>query len=133
MSVQVNGVAEMLRSLGNVAVSTGEYQKARSNIQESLRLFQAQGDVRNVVYCLNSYASLAGITLSGGLAMKLLSVVDTQLKAMGMFMSPVDKAVFDQVFDEVRHAMSESEFEELWSEGERLALPDAVNLVLQEN
>ena len=124
------GTAEMLHALGVVAVKTGEYQKARSLLQKGLELFQSQGDMRSMVYCLKSFAELEGATSNWLLAVKLLGVVNTQMERVGMSMPPVDKAAFNQVVDEVRHAMSESEFKGLWAEGERLSIPDVITLVL---
>ena len=126
----MTGTSEMLHALGVVAVKTGEYQKARSLLQEGLGLFQSQGDVRSVVFCLNSFAALAGATSNWRLAVKLLGFVDSQMRGMGMSMAPIDKEAFDQVVHDARHAMRDSEFKGLWVEGEKLSMPEAVALVL---
>ena len=126
----VTGVAVTSRALGDVAVNMKEYPKARSLIQESLTLFQSQGDVRNVIYCLNSFASLAGATANWSLAATLLSVVDSQIRGMGISMSPIDKTAFDKMVDEARRAMSESVFDELWTEGGKISVSEAVALTL---
>ena len=127
----VTGVATNSRTLGDVAVNMGEYKKAHSLIQESLTLFQSQGDIRSVIFCLKSFAELAAATLNWSLATKLLSVVDTQMKGMGMSMSPIDKSAFDQIVDETRQAMSDAEFDEFWAVGGKLSMPEALELVLK--
>ncbi len=129
----LTGVADMTRALGDVAVKLDEFQKARTLIQEGLSLFQSQGDIRNVVYCLNSFASLAGAMSNWSLAVKLLSVVESQLKGMGIFMSPVDRSAFDQVINEAQRALGKSEFDKLWAEGESISIPDAVALVVSDD
>jgi len=129
----LTGVADMTRALGDVAVKLDEFQKARTLIQEGLSLFQSQGDIRNVVYCLNSFASLAGAMSNWSLAVKLLGVVESQLKGMGIFMSPVDRSVFDQVINEAQRSLGKSEFDKLWAEGESISIPDAVALVVNDD
>jgi len=126
----MTGVAEMLRSLGDVLVSIGEHDKAGSLIRDSLDLFQSQGDARNVIYSLNSFAALTCAISDWNITVKLLGVVDSQLNAMNMSMSPIDKMTFDHVVEKVRHAMRKSNFDRLWVEGKALSVPDAVNLVM---
>jgi len=128
----VTGVATNSRALGDVSAKMGEYQKARSLIQESLRLFQSQGDIRSLIDCLKSFAELAGATSNWSLTVKLLSVVNAQMREMGMSMSPVDQAAFENLIDEARQVMSKSDFDKLWNEGEKLSMPDATDLALSE-
>jgi len=126
------GVAVTSRGLGDVAVRIGEYQKAQALFRKSLILFESHGDVRNVIYCLRSFAALASAISVWDLAVKLLAVVDSQLKAMGISMSPVDQISFDEIVDEVRRTMSELEFDRLWRRGAEIPLPDAIALILSD-
>jgi len=52
---------------------------------------------------------------------------------MGIFMSPVDRSVFDQMINEAQRALGKSEFDKLWAEGESISIPDAVALVVNDD
>ena len=117
-----SGVVEMLRSLGDVAIKTGAHQKARFFIHDSLGLSQDLGDIRNIIFCMYSFATLAGASSNWLLAVKLLGVVDAQLKKMGISMPPVEKITFEQMTASAKQEIHEVIFQQIWTEGESISL-----------
>lgn len=124
------GIAEMLRVLGNLAVKTGASKKAQSLLHESLVLYQGQGDLRSVVYCLNSLAALAGAVANWVLAVQLLSVVNAEIMQMGIIMPHIEKIDFDQTKKTAQKLLDVKQYEAAWNEGRSLSMEQAVNLVL---
>ena len=125
------GVADMLRALGDSAARTGAVEQARPLLQESLALFQGQGDMRDVLYCLNSFAVLAAANNAWPLAVKFLGFVHSQLSGMAIVLPPIDRDIFDQLIVQARQKLDTHTFEATWHAGCELSMEQAIMLGLQ--
>ena len=135
-SWEINLVS-LSRSLtwGWTATKQREYARAIALETESLALHWELGDKRWVAYCLEGLAEILQAQASSPemfrCAARFFSAAATLREAIGVPVELAERAAYNQNIAALRAALGDAAFMEAWSEGQSMALEEAVSQVLE--
>jgi predicted ATPase/class 3 adenylate cyclase len=119
--------ARLVHTLAYIAQHEGDLEIAEAKFRESLESFLKLGNKRGITECLAGLGGLAAERGEFEMAVPLLSASETLLKSFGAAWWPADRVEFERNLEIARSALEPRDFEDLWSQGEKLSLEEAVN------
>jgi predicted ATPase/DNA-binding SARP family transcriptional activator len=127
-----NFLAYSLRRLGQLAWREGNYEDAISLCTESLKLNQDVGDPRGVLSCAAGFAAIAATQGKFQRAAQLMSAVESQLTAIGIRLSYMDKLEYERNLALVRANLNEKTLARFWERGKGMSFADVIAFALEE-
>jgi len=124
--------AYQLSDLGNVARRRGDLGSARSLHQQGLSLKRALGDHRRIAISLEDLAALAVAEGHFQLAARWLGAASELRARIGAPLPVPERVAAEQTVAAARATMSELEWTNEFSDGQRRPLPDIVAEALGE-
>ncbi|HEV2108886.1 MAG TPA: tetratricopeptide repeat protein [Thermomicrobiales bacterium] len=124
--------ASALTYMGNCLWDRGEKPRAASHYAESLRLCQSTGDRTTIanIALLERVAAVARAGEQPSLAARLLGSAESLREALGAPLMPFLQPVYEQILDQVRSELSDTDFMTAWTSGREMALPAAISAAL---
>jgi hypothetical protein len=101
-----------------VAQARGEGGQARALFAESLSVQKEQGNKQGIAECL---AGLAAVARSPERAVRLFAATEALLDAVGVPLSPADRADWDRDLAAARAQLDGVTFASTWAEGRAMA------------
>ncbi len=130
-SVDPNFQAYLLRRLGQLACLAGDYDKAITLCEESLRINQEVNNQRGVIACLAGFAAIAMAQGKLALAVRLMASVETQLAQIGVRLFQTDRKEYERNLKRLRAKLDEGNFANHWSEGRSMPLEQVIEYAVQ--
>lgn len=125
-----NGICYCLLNLGAVAYFSGDYKAAREYYGETVTTAQNLGYKDRVSLCLDGFAALAVKRGEGELAARLSGAAEHLREQIGYESEPIDRQRRNAHLAELETKMDEASFSELFEQGRKLKLEEAVALCL---
>jgi hypothetical protein len=123
----------LMHNLGVVAEDEGDYTSAHSCYEESLLLTRATGNTFNLVFVLESLASLAALQDQPERALRLLGVTAALRERLGMPAPPSWRPRVDRTLQRARQALGEQASRVTLAQGQALPLEQAIAEALDES
>jgi tetratricopeptide (TPR) repeat protein len=126
-------VAAEAANLSVVERQLGNLERARELAREALSISERRGDEWMFPYVLNG---LAGIDVAEGeheRAVILLSVADRLMGEQATAWPPDEAPHFEHAKKAASEALGPADYERLWSHGQEMSVPDAIDLALSFN
>jgi tetratricopeptide (TPR) repeat protein len=137
--------ASMLKGLGYALLLHEEQpvSRVRELFAQSLAIFQAIGDIVNVIEGIEAFAALASAEASSGPlsglehseeaggAIRLFSAAEALRDAIGAPMSLSNQLLNERLMYRVRSQLSEAEYERLCKEGREMTMEQAIACTLK--
>ena len=120
-----------LEELGVCAMETGRLEEAKKRFGEALRLGAEAGDVSAILFLLDNFATVAHRERNLERVARLRAAVTTIEAASGAGLVDAQKAATGVELIE-REGLTEGRLQEIWAEGERMSLDDAIAYALEE-
>ncbi len=115
-------------NLAEIALRLGDNPLAAHHQRECLELATAQGSLPMVAFSLIVAARLAGPHGDWAEAARLHGHADTLLDEIGLVLYEDDRRQSDELLEEARLTMGDSEYEAAYADGRGLATPEAIAL-----
>ena len=128
-----HGVAYALRCLGHLAWQAGEHDRAGELQRQSLATAWQLNDRLCTARCLEELALLASVQGRAERATRLFGAASAWWAAMGVRLSPIDRADHDWGVNAARAVLSAEAFKTAWSHGVSLSALQAVELGLTDS
>jgi predicted ATPase/class 3 adenylate cyclase/Flp pilus assembly protein TadD len=120
------GVGVSLGTLGWVAMREGDWGRARERLGESLKVRYEIGDKGGSAWCLERLAEIALAHGNSEKSVRLLGAAAALRISIGSVIDPVDHAEYQNKLAVLRIELGAPRFGELWDEGNKLTLEQAV-------
>jgi predicted ATPase/transcriptional regulator with XRE-family HTH domain len=121
-----SGSSQVLLDMGQAALAQGDLAQAAALLAESLMLSREVGNLRDCTYCLEGLAAIAGAQQHPERAARLFGAAETLRKAVGMPISPVNRAAYDRDVVTARAQLDDAAFAAAWAAGRVLTLEQAI-------
>ncbi|MGI8549837.1 MAG: ATP-binding protein [Dehalococcoidia bacterium] len=125
-------IAISLNGLAAVALSLGQPDRARSLAAESLTLAGALGDKLRISQSIYRLAKVAALLGQPERAARLLSAARSAERAGTIALEPAERVEFAEDLAAVRDTLGDARFDPAWTEGQSMAIEDAVAYALGE-
>ena len=122
-----------LPNLGAIAFGEGDFAAARSKFAEGMAMAQKMGNKINISFPLDGFAALAARQGELELAAQLAGAAEHLRESIGYEIEPADLRFRAVYLTELKTKMDEAAFAELYEQGRKLKLEEAVALCLEEN
>jgi predicted ATPase/class 3 adenylate cyclase len=120
-------LARVLANLGLVALVRQSYDDARERFTDALRIFADYGAPEGSAECFEGFARIAHEAGESRRATHLLSAAARiHVRTRATAAAP-DRAVVDQLTADIRATLPDEEFDEAWTEGQRMTLDEALS------
>jgi predicted ATPase/DNA-binding CsgD family transcriptional regulator len=123
------GIALALCSLGDVTHEMGEFVQAKAMYRESLAFYQMENNMIGAIACLNGLAGIVAVQGEPLLAAHVWGMAETQRSAIGVPVSLVEHARYEQLVTAARILLGEKAFAIAWAEGCRMTLEQTFALL----
>jgi ATP/maltotriose-dependent transcriptional regulator MalT len=131
VSIQTGeSLAGMLTTMGLIATSRGEVERAHTHLTEGLRRAATANARQTTLACLDRLAGLAAVQGNHVRAARLFGASAALSTAMGAVFSPALSALRGQAIAAVRTALGDDAFATAWSDGRSMSLDQAVATAL---
>jgi tetratricopeptide (TPR) repeat protein len=127
-----NCVAGTMRDLGEIARRQGDFEGAAGLLSQSLLSFEKMGNDIPMAVTLERFAALAGSTGRDEKAAPLLAVVEAQFGEDFRQFSPLLIGEHERLVTSTREHLGNQVFEQLWAEGAKMSLEQAVAYAIEE-
>ncbi|MCD6032016.1 MAG: adenylate/guanylate cyclase protein [Thermomicrobiales bacterium] len=124
------GIANTLGNLGVVARQVGDLARAAALQREALQIAWDLGDQVGVATEISGIADVAAVKREPERAARLYGAAATLREAIGVPVTPDDRADHDQSIAAVRAGLDDAQFTTAWNAGSGLSLEDAVTEAL---
>jgi adenylate cyclase len=124
------GLALSLNTLADVLIDEGDHDGAVPLLDESLAINRELGNRSAIAYLLEDYAGVAAAQDRPARALRLAGFAAARRELLGAPLPPAERERVERMVAAARSAVAESTAAELWEEGRRLGLDDAVDAVL---
>ena len=125
--------ARLVHTLAYIAQHEGDLETAEAKFRESLESFLELGNKRGIAECLAGLAGLAAERGEYQWAVPLLAASEALLTSFGAAWWPADRVEFERSLEILRIAIEPGEFEDLWNQGVKFSLEEAVNYASGSN
>ena len=125
-------VATLLADLGHLALDQNDHAAARSAYGESLIYSLEAGDERNATYNLLGLAAVAARENKMQRAVRLAAAAEGMRERIDFHWGGVEIRICEQTLAISRNALSEHEFNTLWTEGQQMPLDKAAAYALMD-
>jgi ATP/maltotriose-dependent transcriptional regulator MalT len=119
------GIALTLNNLGDVALELSELDKAKAIYKESQALYRAENNTVGVIACLNGLAGVAAAEGATVKATRAWGMAEALRKAVGVPISPVERAHYERSVTAARTRLGEKAFASEWAAGYTMTLEQA--------
>jgi predicted ATPase/class 3 adenylate cyclase len=123
MTVMTAEIAHVERAMGN-------YTKAKTTYQETIKVFKDLGNRPAVAHQLECFAMIAVVQEEPQRAAKLFAASETIRELTGHKRTDEEEAEEAQFTSRLRAMLTESEFNTLWAEGKSMAMEEAIQFAL---
>ena len=127
------GVAVALHNLARVAHHQGEAHEAATLFKDGLILFQELGSTLDIAMCIAGAGGVAAARSQPERAARLLGAAGTLLEVIGATVWPADRADYESDIVATRKQMAEPAFQEAWSQGQQMAMQEAIRYALDDS
>lgn len=117
--------ARLVHTFGYLAQHKGNFEEARMLFTKSLNDFRELGNHRGIAECLAGLAGLAAEEGQHAWAVPLLSAAESLMTDLNGAWWPADRVEIERAKERMRSALGEG-FDDLWAEGEKMSVEDAV-------
>ncbi|HYP40236.1 MAG TPA: tetratricopeptide repeat protein, partial [Chloroflexia bacterium] len=113
-------------------VQQGNYEQAESYFRDSMARSQALAARHGIANCLAGWAGM--LVAKGDIerAVPLFSVAGELLKTICATFETADQLDYDQSMKTAREQLPQERWDNLWAEGQRMPVEEAINLVLRQ-
>ena len=125
-------VSGSLMTLGKIAYYEGDYKSSLSNCTEVVAMARELGDKMLLFDCLSGFAALAIQSGKPNRAALLAGATEHLSESIGYEADTVERRFRDTYLDKIKTALPESEFNDLFEQGSKLNVEEAVALGLKE-
>jgi non-specific serine/threonine protein kinase len=125
-------ISENLVGLGFVEYGNGDYDTAHSRFAEGLIIAQELGDRALISCCLDGFAALAAERGELQHAAQRAGLAKQLCESIGYEMEPAERRFRDTYTAKLKTKMNEADFTNLYEQGRKLKLEEAVSLCLEE-
>jgi predicted ATPase/class 3 adenylate cyclase len=125
--------ARLVHTLAYIAQHEGDLETAEARFRESLESFLELGNKRGIAECLAGLAGLAAERGETEWAVPLLAASEALLHSFGAAWWPADRVEFERSLESTRSALEQAEFDDLWEQGEKFSLEEAVKYASGSN
>ena len=131
-SGNMQGIAYSSFHLGRMDRLQGDYASAHKNLAEGIGLFWQMSDRRGLGYALSGFACLALAQEEIERAAYLFGAVDSIREEVGSLLEEILQAEYEQAKATTQEILGNEKFDAAWSDGNEMALEQAVRFVLKE-
>jgi tetratricopeptide (TPR) repeat protein len=126
-----NCAAHTMRYLGEIARRRGDFTQASDYLYKSLMILQELGNEHPIVITLERFAALAGSLGDDAKAAKLLAAINEHVEDS---FRPYATLLRDhnELISSTQMKLGNEEFEQLWAEGVKMELNDAIALAVEK-
>lgn len=110
------GEANALWRLGEVELVRGDYAVARARLDAALRVFHSAEMWQEVLGCLESFASLAGLAALHEAAVRIAAAATVSRQRLGLVRRPAAQARWQARLEALRHPLGDERFVAAWNE-----------------
>jgi tetratricopeptide (TPR) repeat protein len=110
----------------------GDFTQAREYFELGIHLFQEEGNVIGVIFALEGIACLQLDQGKAERATRLIGWADTMREKIGNPRPPVEQADVDKAITVCLAKMGEAAFSDVYEEGEKMSLEEAVDYAVEE-
>ena len=121
-------VAGSLRGLAVTALRQGDHGYARAVLRESVELATQLGADLWIAEGLETLADLAQASGSAARATMLLSAAEQIRRRIGIPVEVFERPEWEDLASSLREQLGDDAFAGAWAEGERLSVPEAIDL-----
>lgn len=121
-----------LTNLGAIAFGEGDYAAARSKFAEGMTMAQKMGNKINISFPLDGFAALAVRRGELELAARLAGAAEHLRESIGYEIEPADRRFRAVYLTELTIELDKAAFAELYEQGRKMKLEEAVALCLEE-
>ncbi|MBI5302785.1 MAG: tetratricopeptide repeat protein [Chloroflexi bacterium] len=135
MSQELNDQFEIprcLHDLGLVAASRGDTEHAQKLFSQSLAIFQAQGDKRNTLKCIEGLAGTASANGRHERATRLLGAAEVLRETLGVPMLGMYRARHTVMIRNLHDRLESNRLAIVWAEGRAMSLEQAIQYAFGE-
>ncbi len=125
-------VSACLVNLGKVAYHEGDYKTSRSHFTEAMAIGQ---ELRSKILILDSLGGFVALAAQSGnlnRAARLAGATQHLCESIGYEADSVERRFRDAYLDKIKAALPETDFTDLFEQGRKLKLEEAVALCLEE-
>lgn len=127
------GVSGTLNNLAAIAYGESDFAAARSYYVEALTTAHELGEKIILSFSLDGFAALAAESGESERAAKLAGAAERLLETVGFEIELADRQFRDAYIAKLKTKMDEAAFANLYEQGRKLKLEEAVSLCLEEN
>jgi predicted ATPase/class 3 adenylate cyclase len=125
-------IALTLYNLGATTQEQGDFAAARSLLLESLAMWRDMGERRGIAYALGELGIVAVQMGDHERAARLLGAAEAAREAMGIALTPTERAGYEPEAARVRAGLSQEAFEAAWNAGRAMTPEQAVAFALEQ-
>jgi tetratricopeptide (TPR) repeat protein len=125
-------VSVFLSNLSYLADHRGDHEEARGLTHRALRICWSQGRRLMAAWTVSQFAGPEHAMGRSELGARLIGAGDEALRVLGARRHPGDVPEYDRVVAAIRAALGDERFEAVRSEGARMTLDEALDLVLDQ-
>ena len=129
----LNFLAYSVRRLAQLSWYQGQYDKAISQLQESLTLNQNVADPRGMIACLAGFAVIAVAQEQYRRAAQLMGAIETQLASLGIRLLYMDKMEYDRNLALLHTNLDENTLKKFWTKGNTMSLEQTISFALDNH
>jgi tetratricopeptide (TPR) repeat protein len=119
-----------LADFARIAASQGDAEQATKLLEESLAICREIGEQTDIAWCLGELGSVATIQGLAQRAARLFGAMEAMHEAMGVVLSPVDRADYERAVVVARAQIDESMWAAAWAEGQAMSLDQVIAYAL---
>jgi non-specific serine/threonine protein kinase len=128
-----NFLAYVVRRLGQLAWTCGEFDKASLLCHESLAINQELGDERGMIASLSAFAGIATARRSPPRAVQLFGAVETLLRSKNIRLVYMDRLERERNLSVLADQLSPAAWDKAWKRGISMTREQAVEFALRDS
>lgn len=126
-------VAHSGEMLGRALAARGDFPAARRVFIESLSILSKTGTRICIAHNMECFANLAQAQGNPQKAVRVLAASDAILTIFNLSLLPVERALFNHTYAEVRDTLGEPAFSQGWKAGHTMSMDEAIEYALEES
>jgi predicted ATPase/tRNA A-37 threonylcarbamoyl transferase component Bud32 len=123
-----HGMMSIYQNLGDLCCLEGELEMSRFYYKKALEISRKLGGNGQIAFCLDGFAALAVKHCEFECATQLAGAAESLRESIGFVTEAGDRRFRDAYLCELKNQMDENAFAELYAEGRRLKLEEALAL-----
>ncbi|HVN54262.1 MAG TPA: adenylate/guanylate cyclase domain-containing protein [Anaerolineaceae bacterium] len=123
-------IAVMTSEIAHTQRAQGNFVEAKKTYQETIKVFQDQGNLPAVAHQLECFAMIAIVEEEPLRAAKLFGAADVLRERTGHQRTDEEEAEHAQFISRLRSMLNEEDVNKLWSEGRAMTIEQAIQMAL---